>query len=239
MKQAEKVSHALECHLSAYALVASAAGVGVIALAQPVEARIVYTKTHMDCNTGCSFDLAGHQFTLQWFAGNSGSSGNGSSLAAIVQSSRELGVVGYMRQDGSRSSAFASALRAGVKIGRQKHMAGVGRMWGFFFNNINKKTYTSGAWANGGKGEKDHYLGLVFNLAKGKSYANYGWARLTVSRYGGPYFSTTLTGYAYETMPGKPIIAGKTKGRDVMTVEPGSLGHLAGGTAARRAKENK
>jgi hypothetical protein len=37
----------------------------------------------------------------------------------------------------------------------------------------------------------------------------------------------TLTGYAYETIPNKPIIAGKITGPDVITLEPGSLGWLA------------
>jgi hypothetical protein len=38
-----------------------------------------------------------------------------------------------------------------------------------------------------------------------------------------------LTGYAYETVPNKPIIAGKTKGPDVITMPAGSLGELARG----------
>jgi len=38
-----------------------------------------------------------------------------------------------------------------------------------------------------------------------------------------------LTGYAYETIPNKAIITGKTKGPDMITVQPGSLGALAAG----------
>jgi len=42
-----------------------------------------------------------------------------------------------------------------------------------------------------------------------------------------------LTGYAYETIPGKPIIAGKTEAPDIISVQPnaalGSLGGLASG----------
>jgi hypothetical protein len=42
-----------------------------------------------------------------------------------------------------------------------------------------------------------------------------------------------MTGYAYETIPKRPIIAGKTKGQDVMTLPidtyPGTLGQLARG----------
>jgi len=40
----------LEHRLSGYALAASAAGVGVVALAQPTEARIVYTPAHVECS---------------------------------------------------------------------------------------------------------------------------------------------------------------------------------------------
>jgi hypothetical protein len=39
------LSESLQRHLNAYALAASAAGVGMSALAQPAEAKIVYTKT--------------------------------------------------------------------------------------------------------------------------------------------------------------------------------------------------
>jgi hypothetical protein len=51
---------------------------------------------------------------------------------------------------------------------------------------------------------------------------HYGWARLTNA-----YPETTLTGYAYETIPNKQIITGKANGPDVITLEPGSLGQLA------------
>lgn len=37
----------------------------------------------------------------------------------------------------------------------------------------------------------------------------------------------TLTGYAYETVPDKPIIAGQITGPDVITVQPDTLGGLA------------
>jgi hypothetical protein len=38
----------------------------------------------------------------------------------------------------------------------------------------------------------------------------------------------TLTGYAYETIPNKPIITGKTKGPDVITLDPATLGTTIG-----------
>jgi hypothetical protein len=41
-----------------------------------------------------------------------------------------------------------------------------------------------------------------------------------------------LTGYAYETVANKSIVAGKTKGADVVAVQLVSLGHLAQGASA-------
>jgi hypothetical protein len=98
-------------------------------------------------------------------------------------------------------------------------------------------------WANNGKGVKNRYLGLKF-VINGK--VHYGWARLNVTFGTGsspanvPVFAT-LTGYAYETIPGKAIIAGNiiagaTKGADDVeptaslntpTPEPNTLGMLA------------
>ncbi len=81
-------------------------------------------------------------------------------------------------------------------------------------------------------GSRRAYLGLKF-FVKGKPH--FGWARLTVH---GTHVSekATLTGYAYETIPNKPIITGQTKGPDVITLDPGSLGRLAQGSAGRLAK---
>jgi hypothetical protein len=85
-----------------------------------------------------------------------------------------------------------------------------------------------GPWENGGKGVKDRYLGLKFKI-KGKIH--YGWARLNF-----PYAQgATMTGYAYETIANKPIVTGKTKGPDVITVQPASLGRLAQGSAGLAA----
>jgi hypothetical protein len=78
---------------------------------------------------------------------------------------------------------------------------------------------------------------LKFTL-QGKTH--FGWARLNVSCIGYK-IRATLTGYAYETIPNKPIITGRTKGPDAISVdkpeatltmptrEPGSLGLLAVG----------
>jgi hypothetical protein len=85
-------------------------------------------------------------------------------------------------------------------------------------------TNIRGPWANDGKGVNDRYLGLRFVI---NSEIHYGWARFNVRIWNAIF--ATLTGYAYETIPNKSIIAGRTKGPDVITLQPGSLGHLARG----------
>jgi hypothetical protein len=82
-------------------------------------------------------------------------------------------------------------------------------------------THKFGQW---GQPIGNRYLGLQFKV---KSKTHYGWAR--ISSINGEY---TLTGYAYETIPDKAIIAGKTEGPDVLTVQPGSLGNPARGASA-------
>ena len=47
--------------------------------------------------------------------------------------------------------------------------------------------------------------------------------------------TATLTGYAYETIPGKGIVAGQTKGPDVTALDPAHLGRLAAGASATPA----
>ncbi len=73
------------------------------------------------------------------------------------------------------------------------------------------------------------YLGLKFQI---KGETHYGWARLNVSvrAQGGVNITATLTGYAYETIANKAIIAGKTKGEDES--QGATLGALAAGAAA-------
>jgi hypothetical protein len=86
----------------------------------------------------------------------------------------------------------------------------------------------------------NRFLGLKFKL---NGQVHYGWARfskVTASACnGGVAISATLTGYAYETIPNKSIIAGHTKGPDDTTIEephasltapspqPATLGTLA------------
>jgi hypothetical protein len=66
-----------------------------------------------------------------------------------------------------------------------------------------ESTFVLGKWPN----VQDRYLALRFKI---QGQTHYGWARLNV-QVSKTMISATLTGYAYETTPNKPIIAGKTE----------------------------
>jgi hypothetical protein len=93
------------------------------------------------------------------------------------------------------------------------------------------ETHFLGEWINGGKGVKDHYLGLKFLI---NTAVHYGWARLNFKyqRNSGP-FAATLTGYAYETIPNKAITTGKTHANGA------ALGGLALGAAGVTASRQQ
>jgi len=90
--------------------------------------------------------------------------------------------------------------------------------------NAGQLSYPYGSWVN----VKDRYLGIKFKI---KDQIHYGWARLSVQVELPLTITATITGYAYESIPNKPIIAGRTKGPDVITLPAdtgaGTLGHLA------------
>jgi hypothetical protein len=206
-----RLSESLHRQINAYALAASAAGVGVLALTQAAEGKVIYTKTHQviegrgDYIIDLNHDGAG-DFTLY-------------ATANDFSTSFYLKVIPYISGNqiwGAASSA--SALKAGVRVGRRGPFSSFHRV----MVHATASHRFNGPWANGGKGVKNRYLGLKF-LVKGE--VHYGWARLNVSCHRqGPPIVGTLTGYAYETIPNKPIIAGQEHGKDEAT-----LGRLAQG----------
>ncbi len=203
------LSDSIHQQLSMYALAASAAGVGTLCIAKPVEARIVYTPAHVaiKANDGLfQFDL-NHDGTPDFGLSNKFFPSFGGSL--WVHPSRSANEVWMTKGNGHSfcSRSVAAALPKGKRIGPKgefKHYP-LGALMA-----ADSKTFTCGVWF--GQSNFQAYLGLKFTI-KGKIH--FGWARVKVDtqRQDGP-FSAILTGYAYETIPGKPIIAGATKGPD-------------------------
>jgi hypothetical protein len=224
-RTASALSEATNHKLTLYALAATSAGVGLFAMAQPAEAKIIYTKTHhvIGLNHPYKLDLTNDGTTdfliRETQTGSMGFKVN--RIAAKCPAGNAVEGTAF------RTRGYASALMKGVPIGgHQKFVRG--DHFGESMARVQQsdtvfyKYY--GKWTN----VTNRYLGLKFKI-HGKTH--YGWARLTVVDQG---FTLTgkLTGYAYETIPNKPIIAGDTKGRDKDEVQPASLGHLAHGASA-------
>jgi len=74
---------------------------------------------------------------------------------------------------------------------------------------------TRGPWVN----LTNRCLGLKFVV---KGQVHFGWVRFNVShqREGYGAFTLTLTGYAYEAIPNKPILAGEIRGPDNIVGQP-------------------
>ena len=230
-RKPSNLSESLQRRLNAYALAASTAGVGMLALAQSAEGKIIYTPANkilpacsgyprlclkLDLNHDQIIDFT---FTsVSRYIGSIRSYANVGIKGAFKRKNAVRGTVSYPRHSSTFKRTVAVALNSGVKVGRSGGMFyGAAALYGFNF----AAESSWGQWygfsdSNG----YSAYLGLKFYF-KGK--AHYGWARLFVEWSGPPL---TLTGYAYETIPNKPIITGKTNGSDVITIQSASLGHL-------------
>jgi len=240
------LSAGLEKSLSAYAVAAAAAGVSLLALAPSASARIVYTRanTPIPVNGGpVPLDL-NHDRVVDFFFSNRVRSSSidprVSFLLQGVPKGNSNAIWGRGTLSLSRlnfSGGFAGALHPGFAVGPNRPYFQKGRngVLGFYrgvasFGSFTTQTY--GQWLN----TRNRYLGFQF-LIDGQ--VHYGWARLKVAPPASGGIQATLTGYAYETIPNKPIIAGKTKGPDVITLEPVTLGRLAQGASGMSAWRQK
>jgi hypothetical protein len=219
-----KLHESLKKQLSMYSVAASAAGLGILALAQPAEARIVYTPANVKIipNKGLIFFDLNHDGIPDFGLSNiyTHTSFQAGGFLKVVQA-RPANEVWEVT---SKGFLCAAALPKSVRVGPKGHFqkdptAGLAMA----FSNF-EGTYF-GPWRK----VKQAYLGLKF-VIKGKTH--FGWARVKGNFNSFPYTGATLTGYAYETIPNKPIITGRTTGPDVVTVQPASLGHLATGASA-------
>jgi len=221
-RETANLSESLHHRLDIYAMAASAAGVGILALAQPSEAKIVYTPANVPISGIVSIDL-NHDGIVDLTISLFGYDAEAFMNATSIGQNRVWG-----------SGHLASHLRAGVNVGPNQKKFAKGmlcysishgkRHTCKFMNEIDFRTgsNSTGPWAK----TKNGYLGLKFYI-KGK--VHFGWARLQRARLLSDDW--VLTGYAYETIVGKPIVTGQKKGPDV-TVVQASLGHLARGSAA-------
>lgn len=260
-RAAARLSPELEKHLSAYTCAALAASVGLMAIAKSAEAKIVYTPADVPIpvNGGPVFVDLNHDRTTDFIFSNlfhvPSSDGFPSSANVLVSASANMRnqVWGRGRGSSHGRARFASALHSGFAVGANKShfqkspTALMARLIVDYGPEAPKVT-TCSTWSPGcvssTQGQwmytKHRYLGLKFMI---KGEIHYGWARVEVKRtavgMGRNSITATLTGYAYETIPNKPIITGKTKGPDVITMEPATLGRLAQGASGVSAWREK
>jgi hypothetical protein len=198
-RKTANLSKSVHHHLNSYALAAGAAGVSLLALAQPSEAKIVYTPAHV---------LIGHsgvnRYNLDF--------NHDRIVDLIILTIKDVNRCGA---DGSRRRIFETpasgngveglppaALSQGARIGRSQRFYGkqglmVSSVYAFGGGHSCRHF---GPWWS----VSDRYLGVEFKIHK---KIHYGWARFTFDRGR----TATLTGYAFETTPGKSIKAGQKK----------------------------
>jgi hypothetical protein len=243
------LSESISQRLNMYALGAAAAGVGVLALAPPSEAKIVYTRADVSLGygvTGLDLDNDGRadfEFCRSLFISTGTYKHPYSCPSArprsrkIVRPPDEVGSALSIYPHGGKNNTHnriwgtskgAFALPRGVCVGPKINFTPGGQDMATWISSFGSSGLL-GPWAN----VQRRYLALKF-LIKGR--VHYGWARLTVLNNHG--LAATLTGYAYETIPGKSIRTGQTKGpEDVVegpdatltapSPKPASLGLLA------------
>lgn len=229
-RRAFALSDSLNRRLNTYVQVASAAGVSVLALAAASEAKVVYTETHQVTHVGSPLYIdLNHDGVTDFLLRTNfyfGSSGTDISLSAVGDGNNRVAGRRFSRSGYFLSGAYA--LRAGAVIGPKRNfLVPFPFMAMELFSGANSSDSDLGAWAGGGNGVSNRYLGLKFVI---HGEVHYGWARLSVSLGHQRHFndvSGALTGYAYETIPDKPIIAGQINGDDVIAAQPKTLGDLA------------
>jgi len=222
MSRSRKPSHlhpATDRSLTAYAMAAAAAGVSVLAASAPANAEVVFTPVHTMFNNGTvSIDL-NHDGVSDFVLSIYNFIPEGKRMAASGLGRN--GVAGYIL-----SGYPPLAVPLGDRIGPALS----------FFNreapavNVvgSGENYIGGPFANVGL----RFFGLEFEI-NGK--VHFGWAAVVAKarlHSGSPHIEASLLGYAYETEPGKAIIAGDTgtaqdeKNSDLSPV-PEGLGYLA------------
>ncbi|MGD0570185.1 MAG: hypothetical protein ABSA78_17415 [Candidatus Sulfotelmatobacter sp.] len=218
------LSEVIEHRLKSYSVAAVAAGVSMFALAQPAEAEVLITREIIPINGPVTIDLnndgiADFQFSFH------------SSFIyheAIFQtwSVKPLAGGAVVGDPGRPPNSYASALNRGAKIGPSAHFSSKGRA---VMGRVVCGASISGGGSCGTYGDwsdvSNRFLGVKF-LIDGETH--YGWVRM--SGYG------QIDGYAYETIPNKPIFATPpAKGQSTDTeseqtgrsISPPSLGMLA------------
>ncbi|MFZ0321451.1 MAG: hypothetical protein WAL56_20170 [Candidatus Sulfotelmatobacter sp.] len=216
----------LEKRIAAYAA-AAVAGACLLSASPDAEAKVVYSPAHIVIDQGMKFDLdVNHDGVVDFVFSNGGSTYI--QFFGVIPQDHANAVVdeGFCISSNLQPRNAPAALPSGQEIGKQLNFRPYGQcMRSFVYYD------TQGHWQH----VTNKYLGLAMRI---DGQIHYGWARLSTSRV--LNFQAVLTGYAYETDPGKPVVAGdegqgardaKSSAPASQPVESGlSLGELTLGT---------
>lgn len=200
-------------------LIAYAVGtLGVAALTPSANASIVYTPVNVKISQGIlSIDL--NQDGKADFALHNYFVGSSSSVQAITirgnPTDSQAAVIGHKKTIFHYASALP--LNYGIGSGTSKR-----------FVNLQGGNH---AYIQGGI--TNRFLGLRFSIS---GQVHYGWARITTKGNGvGKLATIQLTGFAYETDPNTPILAGDRGPTESAKGASPSLGLLSAGALALSA----
>jgi hypothetical protein len=229
----KELSHTIHQQLNMYALAAGTAGVALLALAQPAEAKIVFTPAHVPILGPKGFfalDL-NHDGVVDFNITNTTQSNTDQAFWNLfAQGPNKNAVAGTFVYRGFPADAHAFNLGQQIGGAGEKFFPGANKLVSFYVGGGGYSAH--GNWVN----LLDRYLGVRFQVG---NELHYGWVRFTVQVLEHPVrINALLTGYAYETVPGKPIAAGATSDGEAQlipdvlgtpTQQPATLGLLAAG----------
>jgi hypothetical protein len=202
-----RINSKLDKNLAAYTAAAGAAGVALLAAAQPAQARVVYTpaNTVVGYNNSALIDLNGDG-TVDFSIGLV--SGEHSSF--LFAQPKVAGNAVRVGNNGAPAGFFGVPVGQGEKFATSAYagfMAGAG--------TYGNSAFFDGPWA----GVTNRYLGVKFTIT---GQVHYGWVRLSVAnwRHGGQII---ITGYAYETIANENVVEGHVAGPSVATLSPTAL----------------
>jgi hypothetical protein len=230
------LSETVDHRAKLYAIAAAAAGVSMLALAQPAEGEVVITKKNIPIPVSSYF---GQQYLVPISLNNDGITDFSFSLYSFAYHSffQDLTVTpveggAIVGATGPKGVSYASALMRGAKIGPSAHFSSRGRAdIEVAHGNLGSSNYSRKLYGNWGGNPANRYLGVRF-LIDGATH--YGWIRLTVTTQPRG-FAASITGYAYETVANKRILVGiSAKDSANIQAEPKaeSLGHPSLGVLA-------
>ena len=230
-RDARRLNSTLDRTLSSYALAAGAAGVGLLALAQPAEGKIVFTQTSQRIGHHTFLDLNGDGVNDFQFSDIVSTSCHGSHCGVhqtqAISTFAQLNIYGVNASNQALGVSFVSQLGKGVTVGSAGPFQGAKLMGGIF--GVDGSALSQyGPWRQGG-GLHQGFVGLKFMI---NGEVHFGWARVKTLAVG-TLVRAILTGYAYETTPNTPILTGQTSGQSAQDISPAatrlSLGVLAQG----------